>query len=82
MLRRIETLHRRVATLETTYLELLAVLSPRGGNQQAALAMALRYEQNLRNVLLDPSHRRSREADIDSDASTATEPPTTRQRLQ
>ena len=36
MLRRIETLERRVATLETAYNELLAVLSSRGGNQLAA----------------------------------------------
>ena len=33
MLRRIEALERRVATLETAYNELLAVLSPGGGNQ-------------------------------------------------
>ena len=80
MLRRIETLERRVATLETDYNELLAVISPRGGNQLAALAMARRYEQNLRNLL--PSHRRSREAANDSEASTAAEPLTTRQRMQ
>ena len=80
MLRRIETLERRVATLETAYNELLAVLSSRGGNQLAAPAMARRYEQNLRNLL--PSHRRSREADNDSEASTAAEPLTTRQRMQ
>ena len=30
MLRKIDTLERRVATLETAYNELLAVLSPRG----------------------------------------------------
>ena len=80
MVRRIETLERLVANLETAYNELRAALSSRGGNQQAAPAMAQRYEQNLRNLL--PSHRRSREADNDVEASTATEPPTTRQRMQ
>ena len=56
MLRRIDTLERRVAALETAYMELRAGLSPRGGNQPAAPAMARRYEQNLRNLLPDPSH--------------------------
>ena len=79
MLRRIETLERRVATLETAYNELLQSYPPGGGNQLAAPAMARRYEQNLRNLL--PSHRRSREA-ADSEASTAAEPRTTRQRMQ
>ena len=80
MLRRIEALERRVATLETAYNELLAVLSPGGGNQLAALTMVRRYEQNLRNLL--PSRRRSREAANNSETSTAAEPRTTRQRMQ
>ena len=77
LVRRIETLERLVANLETAYNELRAALSSRGGNQQAAPDLAQRYEQNLRNLL--PSHRRSREA---AEASTAAEPPTTRQRMQ
>ena len=80
MLRKIEALERRVATLETAYSELLAALSPRGGNAIAALAMARRYEQNLRNLL--PSHRRGREAANDRESPVAAEPPVTRRRMQ
>ena len=82
MQQRINALERRLATLETAYMELLAVLSPPGGNQPAALAMARRYEQNLRNLLPDRNHRRRQVTGNDSEAPAATEPPATRQRLQ
>ena len=82
MQQRIEALERRLATLETAYMELLAALAPLGGNQPTGRAMARRYEQNLQNLLPDRSHRRRREMGNDSEAPAATEPPGTRQRLQ
>ena len=58
MQQRVGTLERRLAHLESAYMELLAMLAPLGGNRLAALSMApRRYEQNLRNLLPAPSHR-------------------------
>ena len=66
----------RVAALEAVYSELLAAI-PR---PLAAPTLMQRYEQNLRNLL--PSRRRSREPADGSEAPTAAEPPTMRQRIQ
>ena len=80
MQRSIEALEHRVAALEAVYSELLAALSTGGDRPLAAPTLMQRYEQNLRNLL--PSRRRSREPADGSEAPTAAEPPTTRQRMQ
>ena len=83
MQQRVGALERRLANMESAYMELLAMLAPLGGNQLAALAMAPRhYEQNLRNLLPAHSHRGRQATGDDSDGPAATEPPTMRRRLQ
>ena len=81
MQQRVGTLERRLANLESAYMELLAMLAPLGGNQLAALPMApRRYEQNLRNRLPAPSQRGHQEIGDNRDGSAAAEPPAMRRR--
>ena len=63
MQQRVGTLERRLANLESAYMELLAMLAPLGGNQLAALSMApQRYEQNLRAQWWSSGGRTTHEA--------------------